>query len=115
MPRRVARELTQASVFVSSVPHGEQLQHVVRGAACRRALCRLLCRRDGDDGRPWFRSAACPGRRCLSELAGALLSLLNDPDEAARLGERGRALATVRHDRERIRAQILSIYEEMLG
>jgi len=48
-------------------------------------------------------------------LAGALLSLLNDPDEAARLGERGRALASARHDRDRIRAQVLSMYDEILA
>jgi hypothetical protein len=42
-------------------------------------------------------------------------SLLDDPDEAARLGARGRALAVVRHDRSRIRSQLLGMYRDMLG
>jgi glycosyltransferase involved in cell wall biosynthesis len=48
-------------------------------------------------------------------LAGALLTLMRDPDAAAALGQRGRARAIARHDRDRIRAQILSIYDEMLA
>jgi glycosyltransferase involved in cell wall biosynthesis len=48
-------------------------------------------------------------------LAGALLSLMDDPDEAARLGARGRTLASARHDRDAIRSQMLSMYDEMLA
>lgn len=48
-------------------------------------------------------------------LAGALLSLMDDPVEAARLGARGRALAQARHDRDRIRAQVITMYDAMLG
>ncbi len=48
-------------------------------------------------------------------LAGAVLSLLDDPDGAMRLGQRAKALAAERHDRERIRTQLSGIYAEMLG
>jgi glycosyltransferase involved in cell wall biosynthesis len=48
-------------------------------------------------------------------LVGALLSLMDHPEEAARLGARGQALASARHDRSSIRSQMLSMYDEMLA
>jgi len=46
-------------------------------------------------------------------LAGAILSLLNDPDRAAQLGVRGRALARARHIHSSTRPQVLTMYDEM--
>jgi glycosyltransferase involved in cell wall biosynthesis len=110
----VAGELTQASVFVSP-SHGENGCNTLSEAQ----LVGVPCIASSAGG---MVTTADHGSGALlvqdgdvEELAGALLSLVNDPDRAARLGERGRALASARHDRERIRAQILSMYDDMLA
>ena len=110
----VAEELTRASVFV--IPsHWENSSN----SLCEAQLVGVPCVASSAGG---LVTMADHGSAALlvqdgdgEELAGAVLSLMNDPDEAVRLGERGRAFATARHDRERIRAQILSIYDKMLA
>ena len=112
--RTIAEELTRASVFV--IPsHAENSSN----ALCEAQLVGVPCVASSAGG---LVTIADYGSAALlvqdgdcEELAGAVLSLMNNPYEAARLGERGRTLATARHDRGRIRAQILSIYEEMLA
>lgn len=109
----LARELTQASVFINP-------SHIENGsnALSEAQLVGVPCVVSSAGG---MVTTADRGSAALlvqdgdaEELAGAVLSLLNNPDEASRLGERGRTLARVRHDRDRIRALILSMYEEML-
>jgi glycosyltransferase involved in cell wall biosynthesis len=110
----LVRELTQASVFVNP-SHAENSSNSLSEAQLVGVPC-VASSAGGMVTMADHGSAALLVQDGDAEaLAGALLSLMNDPDEAARLGQRGRALATVRHDRERIRAQILSIYDEMLA
>jgi glycosyltransferase involved in cell wall biosynthesis len=108
------REMTRASVYVSP-SHMENSSN----ALCEAQLVGMPCVASCAGGSP---TIADHGSAALlvqdgdpEALAGAVLSLLDDPEEAARLGQRGRVLATARHDRERIRGQILSIYDEMLA
>lgn len=110
----VGRELTRAAAFVNP-SHWENSSNTLAEAQLVGVPCVATCAggmvtmadhgsaallvQDGDAG----------------ALAGALLSLLNDPDEAARLGARGRALATKRHDPTLIRSQLLAMYDDMLA
>lgn len=110
----LAWELTQANVFVNP-SHIENSSNTLSEAQ----LVGVPCVASAAGG---MATIADQGYAALlvqdgdaEALAGALLSLMNDPDEAARLGQRGRASASARHDRERIRAQILSMYDEMLA
>jgi glycosyltransferase involved in cell wall biosynthesis len=110
----VAQQLTQANVFVNP-SHMENSSSALSEAQ----LVGVPCVASSAGG---MTTLADQGSAALlfqdgdaEALAGALLSLMNDPDEAARLGGRGRTLASARHDPERIRAQILSMYDEMLA
>ena len=110
----VVRELTSASVFVNP-SHWENGSNTLSEAQ----LVGVPCVASAAGG---MVTTADHGAAALlvqdgdpEALAGAVLSLMDDPDEAARLGARGRALARERHDRERIRSQVLSMYDEMLA
>lgn len=109
----VAKLLTEASVFVNP-SHIENSSN----ALCEAQLVGVPCVASSAGG---LTTLADHGSAALlfqdgdaPALAGALLSLLSDRDEAAELGLRGRMLARTRHDRSRIRSQILSLYDEML-
>jgi len=106
--------LTEASVFVNP-SHFENSSN----ALCEAQLVGVPCVASSAGG---LVTLAAHGSAALlfqdgdeQALAGAILSLLRDPDEAARLGARGQMLAAARHDRSSIRAQILSIYDETVG
>jgi glycosyltransferase involved in cell wall biosynthesis len=110
----VAQQLTQANLFVNP-------SHIENGsnALSEAQLVGVPCVASSAGG---MVTTAGQGSAALlfqdgdaEALAGALLYLMNDPDEAARLGERGRALATARHDSDRIRSQLLSMYDKMLA
>jgi glycosyltransferase involved in cell wall biosynthesis len=110
----VVRELTSASVFVNP-SHWENGSNTLSEAQ----LVGVPCVASAAGG---MVTTADHGAAALlvqdgdpEALAGAVLSLMDDPDEAARLGARGRALARERHDRERIRSQVLTMYGEMLA
>jgi glycosyltransferase involved in cell wall biosynthesis len=110
----LAAELTRSSVFVNSA-HYENSSNALAEAQ----LVGVPCVATSAGGTP---TMAAHGSAALlfqdgdaHALAGAILSLIQDPDGAARLGERGRTLARVRHDNERIRGQILAMYDEILG
>lgn len=112
--RTVAAELTRASVFVNP-SHWENGSNTLSEAQ----LVGVPCVASSAGG---MVTTADHGRAALLvqdgdayALAGALSSLLDDPAEAALLGARGRELARVRHDRDRIRSQVLSMYGEMLA
>jgi glycosyltransferase involved in cell wall biosynthesis len=110
----LAAELSQASVFVNS-SHIENSSN----ALCEAQLVGVPCIASSAGG---LVTLADDGSAALlvqdgdpTALAGALLSLLGDPEEAFRLGERGRVIATARHDRDSIRAQIRSVYDAVLA
>lgn len=109
----VAKLLTEASVFVNP-SHIENSSN----ALCEAQLIGVPCVASSAGG---LMTLADHGSAALlfqdgdaPALAGALLSLLSDRNEAAELGVRGRTLARARHDRSRVRSQILSLYDEML-
>jgi glycosyltransferase involved in cell wall biosynthesis len=110
----LARQLTQASIFVNP-SHIENSSNSLAEAQLVGVPCvassagGMVTTADNGSAALLFQDGDARA------LAGAVLSLLNDPVEAAQLGRRGRELAVKRHDRENIRAQILSIYDEMLG
>jgi glycosyltransferase involved in cell wall biosynthesis len=110
----IAKELSRANVFVIA-SHIENSSNALSEAQLVGVPCvassagGLVTLADHGDAALLFQDGDAEA------LAGALLSLFGDPDEAARLGARGRALAIARHDREHIRTQILSIYDEMLS
>jgi len=110
----VASELIRASVFVSS-SHCENGSNALSEAQLVGVPCVASCAggmvTTADHG-----SAALLVQDGDAEaLAGAVLSLINDPQAATALGQRGRALATTRHNRDCILAQILSIYDTALA
>jgi len=111
--RTIAGELTQASVFVNP-SHWENGSNTLSEAQLVGVPCVASCAGGMVTTAGHGSGALLVQDGDAEALAGAVLSLMNDPDEAARLGDRGRALASVRHDRARIRAQILSMYDEML-
>lgn len=110
----VARELVSASVFVNP-SHWENGSNTLSEAQ----LVGVPCVASAAGG---MVTTADHGAAALlvqdgdpEALAGAMLSLMDDPAEAARLGARGRVLAQRRHDRGRIRSQILRMYDDMLA
>jgi glycosyltransferase involved in cell wall biosynthesis len=110
----VAAELTRASIFVNP-SHIENGSNALSEAQLVGVPCIASCAggmvTTADNG-----SAALLVQDGDAEaLAGAILSLVGDPGEAERLGERGRTLARARHDIGRIRGQILDMYDEILG
>jgi glycosyltransferase involved in cell wall biosynthesis len=110
----VGRELTRAAVFVNP-SHWENSSNTLAEAQLVGVPCVATCAGGmvtmADHG-----SAALLVQDGDAEaLAGALLSLLSDSDEAARLGARGRELATKRHDPALIRSQLLAMYDDMLA
>jgi glycosyltransferase involved in cell wall biosynthesis len=110
----LAVELTRANVFVNSA-HYENSSNALAEAQLVGVPCvasaagGTVTMADGGSAALLFQDGDARA------LAGAVLSLMSDPDEAARLGERGRALATARHDTARIREQIMTMYDRMLG
>ena len=48
-------------------------------------------------------------------LASAMLDLLSNPDEAARMGERARTVAHTRYDSQRVAGHLLSVYDGAVG
>jgi glycosyltransferase involved in cell wall biosynthesis len=110
----VAGELTRASVFVNP-SHWENGSNTLSEAQ----LVGVPCVASSAGG---MVTTADHGAAALLvqdgdtyALAGALRSLMDDPEEAARLGARGGTLASARHNRGLIREQVLSMYDEMLA
>jgi len=110
----VAGELARASAFVNP-SHWENSSNTL----CEAQLVGVPCVASCAGG---MATMADNGSAALlvqdgdaQALAGALLSLLNDPAEASALGARGRDLASMRHDRDRILSQVLSLYDAMLA
>jgi glycosyltransferase involved in cell wall biosynthesis len=112
--RTVAQELTRASVFVNP-SHWENGSNTLSEAQLVGVPCIASCAGGMVTTADHGDAALLVQDGDAEAFAGAILSLMDDPDEAAQLGARGRALARVRHDPGRIRSQLLAAYDEILG
>ncbi|HEY5484112.1 MAG TPA: glycosyltransferase, partial [Propionibacteriaceae bacterium] len=112
--KAVAGELTRASVFVTP-SHWENSSNTLSEAQLVGVPCVATCAGGMVTMADRGSAALLVQDGDAVALAGAVLSLMNHPEEAAMLGARGRALARVRHDRDRIRSQLLAMYDEILA